>query len=213
MLFRSASTESVRAAFDLQQEATELRQAYGPRTFGQSCLLARRLVQHGVPFVTVNFPGWDTHDNLVLQLRDGYSGAREGVGLLPTFDQAFAALLTDLQQSGLLQHTLVVAVGEFGRTPKLNTRGGRDHWPRVFSAVLAGAGIAGGQVIGASDRTGESPLDQPVTPRDLAATIYTLLGLDPQQRLNTPDGRPIPLTQDGQPIAQLLPTASGTASE
>lgn len=210
---KMASTESVRAAFDLQQEATELRQAYGPRTFGQSCLLARRLVQHGVPFVTVNFPGWDTHDNLVLQLRDGYSGAREGVGLLPTFDQAFAALLTDLQQSGLLQHTLVVAVGEFGRTPKLNTRGGRDHWPRVFSAVLAGAGIAGGQVIGASDRTGESPLDQPVTPRDLAATIYTLLGLDPQQILNTPDGRPIPLTQDGQPIAQLLPTASGTASE
>ena len=205
-----ASSDSVKAAFDLQQESAEQRQAYGPRMFGQSCLLARRLIQHGVPFVTVNFTGWDTHENLVLQLRDGYSGAKQGVGLLPTFDHAFAALLTDLQQSGLLDHTLVVALGEFGRTPKLNVRGGRDHWPRVFSAVLAGAGVPGGQVIGSSDRTGESPLDQPITPRDLVATIYTLLGFDPDHVLTAPDGRPIPLTQQAQPIAQLLPGTAGS---
>jgi uncharacterized protein (DUF1501 family) len=205
-----ASSESVKAAFDLQQESAEQRQAYGPRMFGQSCLLARRLIQHGVPFVTVNFTGWDTHENLVLQLRDGYSGAKQGVGLLPTFDHAFAALLTDLQQSGLLDHTLVVALGEFGRTPKLNVRGGRDHWPRVFSAVLAGAGVPGGQVIGSSDRTGESPLDQPITPRDLVATIYTLLGFDPDHVLTAPDGRPISLTQQAQPIARLLPGTAGS---
>lgn len=207
-----ASSDSVRTAFDLQQESAEQRQAYGPRMFGQSCLLARRLIQHGVPFVTVNFTGWDTHENLVLQLRDGYSGAKQGVGLLPTFDQAFAALLTDLQQSGLLDQTLVIALGEFGRTPKLNVRGGRDHWPRVFSAVLAGAGISGGQIIGSSDRTGESPQDQPITPRDLVATIYTLLGFDPNHVLTAPDGRPIPLSQEARLIAQLLPKTPGGVS-
>lgn len=206
---RMASEAAVKAAFDLQQEPAELRQAYGPRMFGQSCLLARRLVQHGVPFVTVNFTGWDTHDNLVLQLKEGYSGAKQGVGLLPTFDQAFAALINDLNNCGLLETTLVVALGEFGRTPKLNVRGGRDHWPRVFSAVLAGAGIPGGQLIGCSDRSGESPADQPITPRDLAATIYTLLGIDPQHLLTTPDGRPVPIVQDATAIAQLLPGHSG----
>jgi len=207
-----ASSETVRTAFDLRQESDELRRAYGPRMFGQSCLLARRLIQHGVPFVTVNYTGWDTHENLVLQLQDGYSGAKQGVGLLPTFDQAFAALLTDLQQSGLLEQTLVIALGEFGRTPKLNVRGGRDHWPRVFSAVLAGGGIPGGQIIGSSDATGESPHDQPVTPRDLVATIYTLLGIDPNHTLTAPDGRPIPLVQDARPIAQLIPAPAGSAT-
>lgn len=210
---RMASSAAVKTAFDLQQEPAELRQAYGPRMFGQSCLLARRLIQHGVPFVTVNFTGWDTHENLVLQLREGYSGAKQGVGLLPTFDQAFSALLTDLKQCGLLESTLVVALGEFGRTPKLNVRGGRDHWPRVFSAVLAGGGVPGGQVVGSSDRTGESPLDQPVTPRDLAATIYTLLGIDPEEVLTAPDGRPIPLVQDAAPIPQLLAGQPGTGIE
>jgi uncharacterized protein (DUF1501 family) len=162
--------------------------------------------------VTVNCSGWDTHENLVLQLRDGYSGAQQGVGLLPTFDQAFAALLTDLQQSGLLEQTLVIALGEFGRTPKLNVRGGRDHWPRVFSAVLAGGGIPGGQIIGSSDSTGESPQDQPVTPRDLVATIYTLLGFDPNHTLTAPDGRPVPLVQDARPVAQLVPDTAGRAN-
>lgn len=208
-----ASAAAVKTAFDLQQEPAELRQTYGPRMFGQSCLLARRLVEHGVPFVTVNFTGWDTHENLVLQLKEGYSGARQGVGLLPTFDQAFAALITDLQNRGLLETTLVVALGEFGRTPKLNVRGGRDHWPRVFSAVLAGAGIPGGQLIGSSDRSGESPADQPVTPRDLAATIYTLLGIDPQHILTAPDGRPVPIVTDATAIAQLIPGNLGAAAQ
>lgn len=190
-------------AFDLSKERAETRDRYGARTFGQSCLLARRLVQRGVSFVTVQFSGWDTHENLKLALRDGYSGAKEGVGLLPTFDQGYSALIEDLDRSGLLEETLVVVMGEFGRTPKLNTRGGRDHWPRVFSMAFAGGGVVGGQVIGSSDRIGESPRDQPVTPADLAYSIYHLLGIDPTLELRTPDGRPIPLVQGGKWIPQL----------
>jgi hypothetical protein len=202
--YRLITSTDARQAFDLEAEPAEVRAKYGPRTFGQSCLLARRLVERGVPFVTVTNAGWDTHEGLALQLRDGYSGAKVGVGLVPTFDQAFAWLLTDLDQRGLLAETLVVAMGEFGRTPKLNTRGGRDHWPRAFSAVVAGAGIAGGQVIGSSDRTGESPLDNPVTPRDLARTIYHLLGIPADQELQTADGRPVPVNQDGRLIEALV---------
>lgn len=190
-------------AFDLSKERADTRARYGTRTFGQSCLLARRLVQRGVSFVTVQFPGWDTHDNLKLALRDGYSGAKEGVGLLPTFDQGYSALIEDLDRIGILDETLVVVMGEFGRTPKLNTRGGRDHWPRVFSVAIAGGGVIGGQTIGASDRIGESPRDQPVTPADLAFSIYRLLGVDPDHELITPDGRPIPLVQGGKWIPQL----------
>jgi len=200
---RLMTSPEAKSAFDLASESEETRARYGPRMFGQSCLLARRLVERGVPFVSVIQTGWDTHENLVLQLRDGYSGAKAGVGLIPTFDQAFSALLSDLSQRGLLEDTLVVAMGEFGRTPKLNPRGGRDHWPRVFSAVLAGGGVPGGQVIGSSDRTGESPQDDPVTPADLARTIYTLLGVNPDHELRTPDGRPVPVNQGGRVIAQL----------
>ncbi len=121
-----------RVAFDLSKEPSTVRAKYGPRMFGQSCLLARRLVEHGVPFVMVHNTGWDTHDQLKLQLRDGFSGAKEGVGLVPTFDKGFASLITDLKERGLLDETLVVAMGEFGRTPKLNPRGGRDHWASRF---------------------------------------------------------------------------------
>jgi uncharacterized protein (DUF1501 family) len=124
--------------------------------------------------------------------------------LVPTFDQAFATLIAELDERDMLNETLVIAMGEFGRTPKLNTRGGRDHWPRVFSAVVAGAGIAGGQVIGASDRTGESPADRPVTPADLACSIYHLLGVDPAHELHTSDGRPIRVSRDGQLIDELV---------
>jgi len=157
-----------------------------------------------VPFVTVLNTGWDTHDGLTLQLRDGYSGAKQGVGLIPSLDLALSGLLADLSERGLLESTLVVAMGEFGRTPKLNTRAGRDHWPRVFSVVLAGGGIPGGQVFGSSDRVGESPKDNPVTPSDLAATLYTLLGINPQSELRTPDGRPVQVNQGGQVIRALL---------
>jgi Protein of unknown function (DUF1501) len=201
--FRLITTPDAKRAFDLSAESAEVRARYGPKMFGQSCLLARRLVERGVPFVTVVNTGWDTHENLHLQLKLGYTGARVGVGLLPTFDQGFSALIEDLSERGLLQDTLVVAMGEFGRTPKLNTRGGRDHWPRVFSAVLAGGGVRGGQVIGASDRVGESPVERPVTPADLARSIYTILGVDPDHELQTPDGRPVPVNQGGQLIPGL----------
>lgn len=202
--FRLVTSPQAKSAFDLTQESPQTRARYGPRTFGQSCLLARRLVEREVPFVTVHSSGWDTHQNLVRDLREGYAGADPGVGLIPTFDRGFAALIQDLADSGRLDETLVVAMGEFGRTPKINPQGGRDHWPRVFSAVIAGGGVRGGQVLGASDRVGESPAEQPITPKDLAFSLYSLLGLDPQHELLTTDGRPVPLNQGGQMIQGLI---------
>ena len=202
--FRLIDTPEAKLAFRLEEESEATRTRYGNRTFGQSCLLARRLVERGVGLVSVLQSGWDTHQNLILSLRDGFSGAKVGVGLVPTFDQAFSALIGDLHERRMLDETLVVALGEFGRTPKLNTGGGRDHWPRVFSVVLAGGGVRGGQVIGASDRMGESPLERPVTPADLANTIYRLLGIDPDSELVTPDGRPIRINQGGHFISELV---------
>lgn len=202
--YRLVTSPEAKRAFDLASEPEAVRARYGPRMFGQSCLLARRLVERGVPFVSVHNTGWDTHEDLVLQLKLGYSGAETGVGLLPTFDAGFSALIEDLSRSGLLEETLVIAMGEFGRTPKLNTRGGRDHWPRVFSVVLAGGGVSGGQLIGSSDRVGESPLENPVTPNDLARTIYTLLGIEPDHEFLTSDGRPVPVNQGGRVISQLV---------
>jgi hypothetical protein len=185
------ASEEAKRAFELSDEPQEVRQRYGGKSIGQCCLLARRLVQRGVPFVTVNDRGWDTHENLYTRLKEGYTGAVKPVGLVPSLDQALSSLVDDLDQRGMLEETLVVVMGEFGRTPKLNTRGGRDHWPRVFSVLLAGGGIRGGQVIGQSDAVGEGPADRPVTPSDLAATIYTLLGIDPKLELHTADGRPV----------------------
>ncbi len=202
--YRLVTSTTAKKAFDLSDEKDAVRARYGPRTIGQSCLLARRLVERGVPFVTVLNTGWDTHGDLVLRLRDGYTGAKVGVGLVPNFDLAFSALVEDLAERGLLDDTLVVAMGEFGRTPKLNTAGGRDHWPRVFSVAVAGGGVKGGQVIGSSDRVGESPRDEPVTPADLARTIYTLLGIDPKHELHTTDGRPVQVNQGGRVIAKLI---------
>ncbi len=201
--YRLVVSGEAKEAFDLEQESEKSRARYGSRMFGQSCLLARRLVQRGVPFVSVINTGWDTHEGLVQQLKLGYAGAKVGVGLIPTFDLGFAALVGDLTEHGLLDETLVIAMGEFGRTPKLNTRGGRDHWPRVFSVAMAGGGIPGGQVIGASDRVGESPNDNPITPNDLARTIYALLGVDPDHELRTADGRPVPVNQGGKLIREL----------
>jgi hypothetical protein len=192
--FKLIGSRDSQIAFQLDQEPEELRQRYGRRTIGQSCLLARRLVQRGVPFVTVNYKGWDTHKDLVTRLKDGYAGAKTPMGLIPSLDLALSALIKDLKQQGMLDDTLVVVMGEFGRTPKLNTNSGRDHWPRVFGALLAGGGVHGGQIIGASDRTGESPKDNPVTPADLAASIYHLLGINPASQLSTRDGRPVRLT-------------------
>ncbi len=187
----------------IQEEPQSIRDRYGRRSFGQACILARRLAERGVTMTTVVLRGWDTHDNLTLALRDGFSGAQTPVGLIPTFDTAFSALIEDLQQRGLLDDTLIVAMGEFGRTPKINPRGGRDHWPRAFSVVLAGAGITG-QVIGSTDRTGESPTSDPVTPGQLVATLLSLLGIDPSNTLHTPDGRPIRLGSTNDRIESLF---------
>lgn len=202
--FRLLTSPEAKSAFDLQQESTATRERYGLRMLGQSCLLARRLIERGVPFVSVSHTGWDTHDNLVLQLRDGFAGAKVGVGLLPTLDYALSALVSDLDERGLLDETLVVVMGEFGRTPKLNTRAGRDHWPGVFSVVMAGGGVRGGQVIGQSDRSGERPVDQPITPADIAYSIYLALGIDPRATLQTPDGRPVSINRDGELIQGLF---------
>jgi len=202
--YRLIASPAAKAAFDLAQESDATRNRYGRRTIGQSTLLARRLIEADVPFVTVNYPGWDTHQQLYTRLKEGFTGAKTPVGLVPSLDLALASLLDDLSDRGLLEETLVIVMGEFGRTPKLNTQGGRDHWPRVFSVLLAGGGVRGGQVIGSSDATGESPKERPVTPADLAATIFTLLGIDPQRLLYTADGRPIHISRDGRVVKELV---------
>ncbi len=199
-------TAPARNAFDLDDEGPGVRDAYGRTTFGQSCLLARRLVEAGVRLVTVNMfetvfnrVTWDCHGSSPFSTMDDY--ARE---LLPTFDQAFAALIDDLDQRGRLESTLVVAAGEFGRTPRINAAGGRDHWPGVWSVALAGGGVRGGQVVGASDDHAASPADRPVTPQNLLATIYHSLGIDSTQYLTRPDDESYPLVEDAGPIRELF---------
>lgn len=203
--FRLVTSDEAKRAFDLSDEPLTVRRRYGSKTVGQSALIARRLVERGVPFVTVNQRGWDTHNDLYTRLKEGYTGAKKPVGLIPSLDLAVSALIDDLSERGLLDETLIVVMGEFGRTPKLNTSFGRDHWPRVFSVALAGGGVRGGQVIGSSDSVGEGPWDRPVTPSDLARTVYQLLGIDPDRELRTSDGRPVRLTPPGsQAIRELL---------
>ncbi len=200
--YRLISSPAAKAAFHLAAEPADVRQRYGPRSLGQSCLLARRLIESGVRFVTVTDRGWDTHQSLSLQLKEGYSGG--AVGKVAMLDLAWSALISDLRDRGLLEETLVVVMGEFGRTPKINTSAGRDHWPRVFSVLLAGGGVRGGQVIGQSDARGESPAENAVTPTDLACTLYTLLGIDPATEFHTADGRPVRVSAGGQLVSALL---------
>ncbi len=204
--FSLITSPEAKRAFDLSEEPASVRKRYGGKTIGQSCLLARRLIERGVPFVTVTNNGWDTHQDLTTRLKLGFAGATEGVGLVPSLDLALSALIGDLDQRGLLDETLVVVMGEFGRTPKLNSSAGRDHWPRVFSVALAGGGVPGGQVIGSSDAVGEGPRDRPITPSDLAATIYRLLGIEPDLELHTRDRRPVRIAPDD---AQLIPELLG----
>jgi hypothetical protein len=200
--YRLITSPEAKRAFDLSREKPTIRQQYGPHRIGQSCLLARRLVDAGCPFVTVTDNGWDMHGNIYRELKEGYVGGSNGKIIL--LDQALSALLDDLSQHGLLDETLVIVMGEFGRTPKLNTAAGRDHWPRAFSVLLAGGGVRGGQVVGASDSRGEAPADRPVTPTDLARTIYTLLGIDPDCEFHTADGRPVKVSPGGQVISECL---------
>lgn len=186
-------TPEARKAFDLTREPDAVRDRYGRTTVGQSLLMARRLIEAGVPFVTVNDEEWDHHLKIYERLKEK----------VPPVDQGVAALVGDLAERGLLESTLVVMMGEFGRTPKLNTMGGRDHWSRAFSVVLAGAGVRGGQVIGASDAEGGFPTERPVSPADVAHSIYKLLGLDPDKELPTTSGRPVQIVRDGRFIREL----------
>ncbi|MBY0524204.1 MAG: DUF1501 domain-containing protein [Gemmataceae bacterium] len=200
--YRLILSPEAKKAFDLGQEKQEVRQRYGHRTIGQSCLLARRLIEAGCPFVTVTDSTWDHHANVFRTLKEGYAGGTDGKMI--HLDKALSALLGDLDERGLLKETLVVVMGEFGRTPKLNTSAGRDHWPRAFSVLLAGGGVKGGQVVGKSDARGESPADRPVTPTDLAKTIYTLLGIDPDLELKTADNRPVQVNAGGNVVTECL---------
>ncbi|HVA46421.1 MAG TPA: DUF1501 domain-containing protein [Pirellulales bacterium] len=194
------SSDAVRRSFDLQQEDAKVRDRYGRHLLGQSLLLARRLVESGVNFVTV-FDGqrngqdanWDSHQTIFPRHRQ----------LIPPADEGFSALVEDLEARGLLESTLVVAMGEFGRTPKINANAGRDHWPDCFTVVLAGGGVRGGAVYGASDKIGAYPDRDPVTPADLAATLFWRFGIDSSLEIHDPTNRPFRLAE-GQPLKALF---------
>ena len=201
------SSTNAREAFDLSKEPDALRQAYGMNKFGQSCLLARRLLERGVRFATVNMfetvfneITWDIHGSAPFSPIECY---RDLVG--PMLDNGYSTLLEDLKQRGMLENTLVIATGEFGRTPKINPAGGRDHWPQVWSVLFAGGGIQGGRVVGKTDAIGGYPVERPTTPAEVVATVYHCLGVDLETALPGPGKRPIPVVDYGtQPISELL---------
>lgn len=189
------TSPAAKRAFDLDLEPDRVRDLYGRNTLGQSMLLARRLIEAGVHFVTVTDGGWDTHQNNFRSLKDR---------LLPRLDRGYAALLQDLNQRGLLENTLVVWFGDFGRTPKVNPSAGRDHWATAGVATMGGGGVRTGQVVGATNALGEVVVDSPVRPQDLAATIYTALGVPLHTWYRSHDGRPIELVPTGRPVRQLI---------
>ena len=182
------------AAFAIEREDTKTRDEYGRSEFGQSALLARRLVENNVRFVTINYGGWDHHGEI-------FKGLDKK---LPEFDQGYSALILDLDQRGLLDDTLVLTMGEFGRTPKVNDKAGRDHWGRAGSMLWAGAGVARGRVIGATDKNGAFVTDRPVRPADVAWTVYNALGIDPSKELLTPEGRPVSILAEGATVTELF---------
>ena len=198
--YRLMTSPAAKKAFDLAQEPEAARNRYGRGRLGAGCLLARRLVEAGSRFVTVVDSGWDTHNQIFKALPDALF---PGSGKLPALDHAYSALLADLKDRGLLDTTLVVLMGEFGRTPKINSAGGRDHWPRAGSVCMAGGGVRGGRVIGATDAYGEAPIDTPVRPEDLAYSIFKLLGIDPGKQYSTPGGRPLRILDSGSMIPGL----------
>jgi uncharacterized protein (DUF1501 family) len=189
------TSPAAKRAFDMDQEPGRVRDMYGRNTLGQSMLLARRLIEAGVHFVTITDGGWDTHTNNFRSLKDR---------LLPRLDRGYAALLQDLHQRGLLDNTLVVWFGDFGRTPKVNPSAGRDHWSTAGVATMGGGGVRLGQVVGATNALGEVVVDSPVRPQDLAATIYTALGVPLHTWYRSHDGRPIELVPTGRPVRQLI---------
>jgi hypothetical protein len=206
LAFEMLTSAKVREAFDLSREDNRTRERYGRTLFGSSTLLARRLVERDVRFVNVSWDnfskrfevskaGWDTHQSNFPMLRET---------LLPNFDQTYSAFIEDLDARGLLDETLVVTMGEMGRTPKINANGGRDHWTFCYSVLLAGGGIRGGTIHGASDDQAAFIKDKPVHIRDICATIYHLLGIDPQMPVYDRANRPIAVAQGGQPIKEIL---------
>ncbi len=207
LAYRLMSSRQAREAFALDQEPAAVRDRYGRTRFGQSCLLARRLIERGVRLVTVNMfetvfdeITWDIHGS------KPFTDIAEMARLVaPNFDRAYSTLLEDLKDRGLLETTVVAAMGEFGRTPKINPAGGRDHHPGVWTIMLGGGPIKGGRVVGESDELGYIPKTRPVTPGEVAATLYQALGLDPHKELPGPQNRPMPLTDYGvQPIKELF---------
>jgi hypothetical protein len=205
--YRLMTSTQAREAFDLSKEPQHVRDRYGMNRFGQCCLLARRLVENGVRFVTVNTfltvfdeITWDIHGSKPFT---SIEGMKEIV--CPMYDQAYSALVEDLVDRGMLDDTLVTTLCEFGRTPKVNPAGGRDHWPQCFTCSFAGGGVAGGRVVGASDPIGGFPAERPVGPGDIVATIFESLGLDHTSHLDGPAGRPFALTDFGtEPIRELF---------
>ncbi|HZL86813.1 MAG TPA: DUF1501 domain-containing protein [Pirellulaceae bacterium] len=197
--FNLVTSKAAQAAFDIHREDERVRASYGKNAFGQRCLLARRLIEAGVPFVTVYDGGWDHHSDIF-----GACAKR-----LPGWDQSVAALITDLAQRGLLETTLVVALGEFGRTPAISTlsgqsKPGRDHWANAMSILMAGGNTRGGTVVGATDKRGHSASDRVLSPENFVSTIYMKLGIDPDKMLYTPQGRPTHIVSDPTPIRELM---------
>lgn len=188
------SSPEAQAAFDIHSESDAMRDAYGRHSFGQRALLARRLVTAGVPFVTLYHGGWDHHRELFKSFDSK----------MPPFESTIAALVEDLKNQGLLERTLVIALGEFGRTPKINKDGGRDHWSNAMSVMFAGGGTPGGQVVGATDRQGYAAIERVLSPENFVSTIYRKLGIDPDQMLYTPEGRPTHLVSDATAISELM---------
>ena len=189
------ASQPAQEAFDINREGDKTRDLYGRHDLGQRMLLARRLVEVGVSFVTINYGGWDHHRELFKTCKGEF---------MKKFDQSMSALITDLDQRGLLESTLVVALGEFGRTPKINKDGGRDHWPGAMNILFAGAGVPRGAVVGATDPKGYYASENVHSPEDFACTLYSKLGIDPHQMLYTNTGRPVPLVNGGAPIRELM---------
>jgi uncharacterized protein (DUF1501 family) len=193
--FNLMSSPEARKAFDIQKEPEKVREAYGMTSIGQCSLLARRMVEAGCRFVAVENGHWDTHRKNTYSLRDL---------LCPAFDQAIPALLNDLQDRGMLEKTLVVVTTEFGRTPRINQLAGRDHWPNAFSILMAGGGVHGGQVIGATDKQAAEVTERPITPEDMIATILHALGINHDKVMHTPLGRPVPIADGGNVVKELF---------
>ncbi len=189
------TSKEAKLAFNIHAESEKLRDAYGRTTLGQSCLMARRLIEAGVRCVTIEHSNWDTHYYQFPTLKDD---------LLPKLNSAMSMLFRDLSDRGMLSKTVVVVTGEFGRTPKISKEGGRDHWSRCFTVTLGGGGIQGGRVIGKSDAQASDPAEDPYGPEDLCATVYHLMGMNPHDEMHTPEGRPVMLTNSGRIIKALL---------